>query len=358
MGFVALLALGDDVYARDAGTASPEPSTRKVTDTSIEQTIKSDNPALLGAPVEVAITVRHPGDTQVFPPESWEAGRWELIDSSATQTSDEAGVTSRFDLLYSVYRPGETTLPPLDLKVQDRAGETTTIQTEPVTVKFIAQLNDQDSPTLQPPRQSVSVWVEDHTLAWVGAVAGAGLLGALFAFFFFGRREVLEIAPPPRPAHEVALEKLGRLAGDDHVESGDYMPYYVRLSETVREYLGRIHDFPGTELTTSEIRARLEDFTWPRGLSHEDVMGLLAHCDAVKFAGMIPSSERANEALRRAFSIVELTRARSIARTGSTEVTDSADTPESDAPVEAESQWAPAADHEDAIDEQIPDEEA
>ncbi len=338
--------------AQDAGLSAPSEATSEA---RLEQSVVSENPSLLGAPVEVTIVVRHPLDTQVFSPDSWETGRWELVDSETSQTSDEGGNTSRFELLYSVFRPGETTLPSLELKVQDRAGETTVLETEPITVKFISQLEDEQELQLEPPRESVSVWVEDYTLAWVGAVTGAGLLGALFAFFFFGRREVIEIEPPPRPAHEVALEKLGRLAGEELIEHGDYMPFYVRLSETVREYLGRIHGFPGTELTTSEIRDRLEDFSWPRGLSEDDVMGLLGHCDAVKFAGLIPSVQRGDEALRRAFTLVELTRARSIARTG---ITAGDDEEEDAAASSEESRWAPDADHEDAIQTSTIDEEA
>ncbi len=86
------------------------------------------------------------------------------------------------------------------------------------------------------------------------------------------------------------------------------MLFYIQLSETVRDYMGKRYDFPGTEFTTTEIMDSLTGVSWPAGLAPEDVRAWLDHCDRVKFAGYTPEQSEAESSLRRAFSFVELTR--------------------------------------------------
>jgi len=63
-------------------------------------------------------------------------------------------------------------------------------------------------------------------------------------------------APPPRPAHEVALERLDRL-GARLGTSDDLRPFIFELSEIIREYLGARFAFNSLELTTEELVLRL-----------------------------------------------------------------------------------------------------
>jgi hypothetical protein len=116
------------------------------------------------------------------------------------------------------------------------------------------------------------------------------------------------IPAAPKPAHQQALDALNALSEDDLIARGKVLVYYERLSEIVRDYLGRRYGFPGTELTSSEILVRLADVRWPSGISTEEIRRWLQHTDMVKFAGDRPEADRAAEALRQAFSIVELTK--------------------------------------------------
>ena len=124
------------------------------------------------------------------------------------------------------------------------------------------------------------------------------------------------------------------------------MIYYVRLSEALREYLGKIYGFPGTELTTFEIEQRVKDLKFPNGVAAEDIVSLLQHCDVVKFGGVEPSRAQAADALRRAFSIVELTKPKEVLpQPPVDEESAQEDEPQEDVQVET-SPWAPTSEEE------------
>jgi hypothetical protein len=168
-----------------------------------------------------------------------------------------------------------------------------------------------DAPTLRAARPPVPIWVDDYRLLWAAGGAVSLLLLALLALFALRRRPVAEEPAAPvvlRPADEVALEKLRALAKSRYLESGEYMIFYVRMSEAVREYLGRRYGFPGLELTNAEILDRLRAVQWPVGLELRDIARWLDHCDFVKFSGAQPATEQAREHLKKAFTLVELTR--------------------------------------------------
>lgn len=287
----------------DAGDGEPGVGSSQ---TALSQSIDVEERSPVGTPITLEVTVVHPRDTEVFPPESFGGSRWEMISSTSTQTATETQLTTVYTIVFGVYRPGESVLQELEFAVEGRDGTRDVLTTDPVEIIFLSEIDD--ATEFLGPQPHREVWVEDYTLAWVGGLTGAAALGTLTAFLIAARRREEEEIIPERPAHEIALEKLGRLSIDDLESSQNYMMFYVRLSEAIREYLGRVYGFPGLELTTSEIRERLEAVVWPRGITSDEVLSLLSHCDSVKFAGRIPSTEQARRSLRRAFSIVELTR--------------------------------------------------
>ena len=98
--------------------------------------------------------------------------------------------------------------------------------------------------------------------------------------------------PPPRPAHEIALEKLDRLGQYGFLENADNRPFYFAVSEVIREYLGARFGFDSLELTTDELvrraAARAPGASWLLGRDR----GLAAACDLVKFAKISPRRRR------------------------------------------------------------------
>jgi hypothetical protein len=316
VGIIAvMLAAAPSVWASDAGVESDatsvqaESDTQQAFDAKLEQSFSAPQTPHVGDDLELTLDVEHPANATVTLPDEFGTARWELEDTKRSTTATQAeGEKTTLDLTFQIFRPGATTLPSFDVTVLDEQGRVVTLATEPVETKIISVLDAEEKAELLPPRPTVEVWVEDYTLAWVGGALGVAALAALVVFLLMRRREEDRYVAPERPAHVVALEKLSSLSPGDLLERGQYMLFYVRMSEAVREYLGRRYGFRGTELTTTEILDHLEDVEWPESLSFDQVRSWMHHCDLIKFSGQIPSRDEAEDALRRAFAIVELTR--------------------------------------------------
>lgn len=354
-----LVGLGALSAAR-AETPAPSPSqpaeqpAAQPTDHPIEQAASPTNTALariknqtlhapenliVGQPLQLEISVEHPPGTRITLPDKFEKTRWDLIDTTHSEVSTESATITTFALNFAIFRPGSARLPAFTLHVLASDGTRQELRTEEVSVFVRSAIDAAETPPFAPPRDPVAIWTSDYTLAWIGGFTlGGALLAALAVFAYRRRDRVFQDNKPVLPAHEVAFEKLRALERSSLLEQGEVMMYYVRMSEAVREYLGRRFDFPGTELTTAEINATLASMQsrWPRGIAQEDVRSWLEHCDFVKFSGSTPSKEAARKSLERAFGIVELTRRRS-------EIVIPTDSPEPDSDTQTPAAQTPAA---------------
>ncbi len=274
------------------------------------QTVHAPEKLTVGQPFQLEIVVEHAPGTLIDVPNAFPKTRWDLLDAKQSETSTESATTTTVSLNFAVFRPGQAHLPAFDIRILAPDGTANDLRTEKVAIFVRSAIDSAETPPFSPPRDPVAIWTTDYTPAWVGGfILGGALLGAL-AVFAMRRRKTAEVTGPVRAAHEVALEKLRSLEQSSLLEQGEVMMYYVRMSEAVREYLGRRFDFPGTELTPAEINAALASMQsrWPRGIALEDVKSWLGHCDFVKFSGAAPSKDAARQSLARAYGIVELTR--------------------------------------------------
>lgn len=316
-GDIPIDEIRDEISDEDAdaadGSSNADGADSSKIDASLSVRMEPEQTIETGQTVDVFLEVTHPPNARVTFPESFQPTRWEFLESTQVDLrANEASATTVWRLRFGLYKPGQTELEPFEVAVVGPRGEQQVLRTDPLELKVVSVLDGlNDEPEFKPARAPVAVWVEDYTLAWLGGGVGMlALFGLLLAWAAHRRKMMPEPPPPPRKPHEIALEKLGALAADEFVERGDYMFFWVRLSETIREYLGRTYDFPPTELTTTEVLGKLQDVRWPAGLDLEDVSRFLRRCDEVKFGGAEPSVEESNELLRRGFSIVELTRPR------------------------------------------------
>ncbi len=276
--------------------------------------------ASVGTPLIIQLDIKRPLDTSLALPQEQKTGRFELLDVERVPVQVQPGdtsVTETVKMSFAVYRPGTHVLEPFDLKIMDAEGGISAVSTQAVKIRIVSVVANEKDPQMPAVRKPVSVWIEDWTLTWIAGIA----LGLLLAF---GLGALLYKVltppppppppPPPRPAHEIALEKLGAIAASSLLDEGQSEEFYVRVSEAVREYLGRrynlsLTDPAGLEMTTEELTALLLDVRWPRGMDLHFVTLLLQDCDIVKFARYAPTEDEATDVLRRAFQLVELTRA-------------------------------------------------
>lgn len=284
-----------------------EPSAAPPAAQILSQTLEAEEFPLVGEPFTLRLEVAHPRDTRLTLPGEMSSTRWEVLDRRQFDQPNEGGQKTLVEFTFAVYRPGPSTLPPFSMLVIGYGDDPIELNTEPVTITIRSLLRDVDDPGLNDPRPPLTILADDYRPAWYAGIAGALLLAALLFFFMKRRKEFDAEVIPLRPAHLVALEKLEALEQSGLLEEGEMMIFYVRLSEAVREYLGRRYEFPGLELTTTEIIEELKSVVWPNGLTGKDVSKWLEYCDFVKFSGYLPPSTQGKASLERAFEIVRLT---------------------------------------------------
>jgi hypothetical protein len=270
----------------------------------------------VGDVIQLSVVSVGARETPVNLPRSLELGPFAELDEQNRKIEEkdlgDGRMRREFTVFVAAYEPGEMVLPALEVTYLGKRGELLTARTEAIPIKITSLIANEPEPALKDNAPPVPVLERDLLLVYLAGGLIAAVLGAVVATVVRRRlraRASLRPAPPPRPAHEVALERLDRLGAAGFPEDGDHRPFYFLLSEVIREYLGARFGFDSLELTTAELMAELRRHA-PRGLVMGEIEGWLSGCDLVKFAKFFPSATEARGALEMAIRIVESTRPR------------------------------------------------
>ncbi|MEN9577636.1 MAG: hypothetical protein RJA70_645 [Pseudomonadota bacterium] len=202
----------------------------------------------------------------------------------------------------------ELLLPPLPVAMSRASGEVLTLCTSPhrITVEDPAANNPTAKPkTNPPPLRQKELWVALRDAAYG---ASGGLLAATLLFLFYRwwsrRPKVAPPPPPPRPPWELALESLHDIRQARLLEQQRWQDHFDRVSDTLREYLGRRFGFDGLESTTEEV---LRALTGRRDAAPIAplVAEFLGETDLVKFANVLPTETQCCGLLERAELMVQ-----------------------------------------------------
>jgi hypothetical protein len=180
------------------------------------------------------------------------------------------------------------TIPPLRVVVLRRGGGDVEVCTSSHVVDVDQPTANTPSPKVRPSPASVPQITRNERLQEIVSYVALGLLAgvaiAALVSWLRSRPKVVPPPPPPPAPWRVAMEQIE--AACVSYESGKLAtkPYYDRLSDAVRSYLGRIYRFDGLELTTDEILAKLRKVPSPT-LPFGEIASFLGDCDLVKFAG-------------------------------------------------------------------------
>lgn len=153
---------------------------------------------------------------------------------------------------------------------------------------------------LEPASSTLSYRVADPR-PWAVAAAFASALLAFVAVRAAQKRRRLRAPPPPpvplappRPPHEVALERLEALLSSGLLSRGETGVFVERLmDEVLRDYLAARFALHAEARTTRELVAELLSVSVP-GLDVKLVEELLHDADLVKFAKAAIAAERAH----------------------------------------------------------------
>lgn len=265
----------------------------------------------LGEPLTLELTMTGEVGTEVFPPLLPALGGFEIIapDKGLEKVdNNQKTITRRWQVM--PVRVGVEKIPAIEVPFRTLAGAETSASTAPLRVYVRGHLENENDPALGAAPQLADVITTNWLLVWVLSIAGtlafAGLVGFVVVLAMRQRFEALKPKPPPRPANEVALERLARLeATPDHELDGGRR--VAETIDTLREYLGRRYDIDALEMTTNELSKALRHDIDLRGASPDHITAMLESADLVKFARLIPPPEEARAPAAVVRALVEQT---------------------------------------------------
>lgn len=224
-------------------------------------------------------------------------------------TAEGVTTTVRIPIVPLPEEPGrhQLLLPPLPVAMSRASGEVLTLctQSHGITVEDPAANNPTAKPKENPkPLRQKELWVELRNLVY-GASAGLLAAGLLFLFYrWWSRRpKAPKAPPPPRPPWEIALESLHDIRQARLLEQQRWQDHFDRVSDTLRDYLGRRFGFDGLESTTEEVLKALGQRR-DAGPIILYVTDFLAETDLVKFANVMPTETQCRGLLERAEGMV------------------------------------------------------
>jgi hypothetical protein len=226
--------------------------------------------------------------------------------------SGKRQTTLELPLLLLPPEPGRHTLhlPALPITVARASGDVVTLCSTPHAIVVddpTASTPDAQPRTNPGARIQREEWVAlKRGLQWAAIGVAAGLVLAWLWRVWSRRPRRVPPAPPPRPAWDVALERLDEVRHAGLLDTQRFAEFFDRVNDTVRVYLGARFDFDGLESTTDETLAALRRVPF-LGLSIPELAGFLQQCDLVKFADLTPSMEECQRALLEAERVVRAT---------------------------------------------------
>jgi len=256
----------------------------------------------IGDWIPVHIDLVHPKGAQITlqTPDSLEG--FQLIAPLKIVRQDDTHSTGT--LVVARYEGGEATLPALTLNCLAPGHQTPqTLTTEPLKFSIQAASVDtsQEIKDLKAPL-AIPWTIAEITLI---ALAGLAILAAIYGAHRLwkrvsARQEGQVPAPPPRPAHEMALEELAALRAKKLWQQGLVKEHHTQASEILRRYFEARFQILALEQTTDEILEALRQLpeAEPIRVAAEPILRL---ADLVKFAKYQPVAaehERAVDAAR------------------------------------------------------------
>ncbi len=206
--------------------------------------------------------------------------------------------------------PGEHELAALPLRLVDPAGEALDKSEAPGPVVRVATVLDEATDSQlqavqQAPEQlkaeasrhlaaARGPWELSPVIPWwiwlLLALAAVSLL-AWIVKRLLARRAAPPAPAPLEPAEVVARRRLRELRDSDMLVTGRHLEFHVALADILKEYLERRVGADLRELTTDEIRRLMRGrLRAARHVSEarDETLAVLAACDLVKFAKVIP----------------------------------------------------------------------
>lgn len=262
----------------------------------------------VGDRITLTVSVQHAVGTSVVWPDSVSLGSFEVLAARALPTQAD-GDGSRSVAVFSLaaFELGALEIPSFDVTVVASDGSSETLSTDRYGIEVVTVGADETG-DIREIRGPLGIPLSTVVVALWGLVIL--IVGALAYMLFRRFRRSGPVAdepapgPPPRPAHEIALEALVRIESSHLLDRGQVKEYHIGVSDVLRRYVEARFGVTALELTTWEIIEGLER----SGVASDFREGLrrfLDQCDLVKFAKVRPGADASRDVLARGRQLVE-----------------------------------------------------
>jgi len=233
---------------------------------------------------------------------------FELVKKSGKKEKTKSGnYYQKFNLKLSIYETGEQVIPSFDIvSVTDDKQSCYKIPEKKIVVSSILKDEKKDG-GIKDIKETVEVKEKTYAILWVaGFLILAILLFFIYRYFKYktsiDEKEIIikEIDPV-----DLAYKKLSKLTKDNLLRDNLIKEYYFRLSEIIREYLGGIYKFDSVEMTTDELKDKIDSIPDFKRAYTDLIKNFLDDTDFVKFAKFKPTSQEVGQATEVAFDIIE-----------------------------------------------------
>lgn len=270
------------------------------------------NAILVGDFLRIQIELERPTSIQVEWPAIHDTlGVLEVVRTSEiSKGKRDATVIEHCAIIITSFEAGTHYFPSLQFSyIAPTDSVVRTAKTNPIliTVSGVSVDTTQDIKDIKPPL-AVSISFAEVRPYLIGVVIVGGL--AWLGYLIYRKRrhgeQIFGPPPPPRPAHEIALDALRALSAEHLWQRGKVKEYHSSLTEIIRSYIEGKFAVPALELTSDEVLSHPLIQRLDNGFL-SSLRTLLVRADFVKFAKYIPEPAENEESLTLAYSFVEAT---------------------------------------------------
>jgi len=233
----------------------------------------------------------------------------DVVASDSTTTRSGSRVRYDFNFTIQAFDPGTISIPPFAVVPSPGAD---TVKSSVLAFK-VAPVDVDSLETINPMASIVSPaskWYDyiPNWLLW-SLLAVAIIVAVVAAFILLRKRKVAieESRSIPIPPYDLAKLRLERLHSRNLAENGHEKEYYTELVDILRQYLQGRFGINAMEMTSSQIVRALRNNPETR-MSADEMRGVLAVADFVKFAKVRPLPDDNVKAFNRAINFVDSTK--------------------------------------------------
>ena len=266
----------------------------------------------LGEPFTVEVVISHEPAQRYELKTPSDLGDFDYLGQERKRVDGTDQSTTTLMVKLSAFQLGQLDTPSLEVEITSPDGMGT-LPLPRVKVEVVSSLSP-DAATkgenlydTKPPEElAIRSWRLLSVLAGLLALAAIGW--AVMRYLRRPKPVVPAYVAPPEPLHVRVTKALDSLAAENLPMKGEFKPYYFRLSEIVRGYLGELYGFEALESTTPELLSSLNSRTTP-GLPVAEVKTFAEASDYVRYAKQEPTVDECKQHLELAYRIVHSTQA-------------------------------------------------